>query len=164
MRLYDFIKNKLEKINDAEYLLCTGLFDHLDQDLLYYKNMLQSELNKIMICTNPDLIVERGEAREYCAGSVAKVFEEIGGKVEYFGKPYSKIYNLATKIEKKKVLCIGDNLNTDIKGANNMKYDSLLIIDGVHRSEFKKNNTDNFSKIFTRYNVIVNFIQKKLKW
>ena len=33
-----------------------------------------------MICTNPDLIVDRGNVREYCAGSVAKVFDEIGGK------------------------------------------------------------------------------------
>ena len=41
-----------------------------------------------MICTNPDLIVDRGNVREYCAGSIAKIFEEIGGKVEYFGKPY----------------------------------------------------------------------------
>lgn len=156
-----FKKNKLEKINDAEYLLCTGLFDHLDQDLLYYKKMLQSELNKIMICTNPDLIVERGEAREYCAGSVAKVFEEIGGKVEYFGKPYSKVYNLATKIEKKKVLCIGDNLNTDIRGANLQKFNSLLISNGIHKEEIKKENLEN---LFLKYNVKVDYIQSSLKW
>ena len=123
--------------------------------------MLQPELNKIMICTNPDLIVERGEAREYCAGSVAKVFEEIGGKVEYFGKPYSKVYNLATKIEKKKVLCIGDNLNTDIKGAINMNYDSLIITEGIHKEEIKK---EGIERVFKHYNTIATFSQSELKW
>ena len=46
-----------------------------------------------MICTNPDLIVDRGKKREYCAGSIAKIFTEIGGKVIYFGKPYPEVYN-----------------------------------------------------------------------
>ena len=114
-----------------------------------------------MICTNPDLIVDRGEIREYCAGSVAKIFEEIGGNVEYFGKPYSNVYNLAAKIENKKVLCIGDNLNTDIRGANLQKFSSLLISNGIHRNEIKK---DNIKNLFDKYNVEVDFIQSELKW
>ena len=46
-----------------------------------------------MICTNPDLIVDRGNTREFCAGSVAMIFEKMGGEVVYFGKPYKEIYN-----------------------------------------------------------------------
>ena len=95
--------------------------------LNYYKKILKSEINKKMICTNPDLIVDKGEKREYCAGSVAKVFEDEGGKVDYFGKPYPLVYNEATKTENKKILCVGDNLNTDIKGANNQNFNSLFI-------------------------------------
>ena len=48
-----------------------------------------------MICTNPDLIVDRGNTREFCAGSVAMVFEKMGGEVVYFGKPYPEVYNLS---------------------------------------------------------------------
>ena len=154
-------KKKTKNIKEAEYLLCTGLFDDYDKDLDYYKDILNSEINKIMICTNPDLIVDRGEIREYCAGSVAKIFEEIGGNVEYFGKPYSNVYNLAAKIENKKVLCIGDNLNTDIRGANLQKFSSLLISNGIHRNEIKK---DNIKNLFDKYNVEVDFIQSELKW
>tara|TARA_B100001996_G_C18599785_1_gene569373 strand:- start:271 stop:1089 length:819 start_codon:yes stop_codon:yes gene_type:complete len=157
----NFEKKKTKNIKDAEYLLCTGLFDDYDKDLDYYKNILNLETKKIMICTNPDLIVDRGEAREYCAGTVAKIFEEIGGKVEYFGKPYSNVYNLAAKIENKKVLCIGDNLNTDIKGANLQKFSSLLISNGIHRNEVKK---DNLIQLFSKYNAKVDFIQSELKW
>ena len=114
-----------------------------------------------MVCTNPDLIVDRGELREYCAGSVAKVFEDMGGKVEYFGKPYSKVYNQATKIGNKKVLCVGDNLNKDIKGANLQNFDSLLISKGIHKQEIQNENKEN---LFKKYKVKVNFIQSNLKW
>ena len=160
----NFKKNKIQKISEAKYLLCTGLFDEHDKELSYYKTLLKNEIDKIMICTNPDLIVDRGQKREFCAGSVAKVFEEIGGSVEYFGKPYPKVYNLAANVNNKKVFCIGDNLNTDIKGANNMKYDSLLIVDGIHKNEFKNTDFDNVQRIFSKYNVTANFIQKKLEW
>ena len=89
--------NSTDKTSDiikCEYILCTGLFDEYSQDLNYYKKILKSEINKKMICTNPDLIVDKGEKREYCAGSVAKIFEDLGGVVEYFGKPHKEIYRM----------------------------------------------------------------------
>ena len=67
--LFDSFKiNKINEIKKCSYIICTGLFDEHDQDLNYYKKMLNDEINKKMICTNPDLIVDRGEKREYCAG------------------------------------------------------------------------------------------------
>ena len=71
-----------------------------------------------MICTNPDLIVDRGEVRELCAGSVAMVFEKMGGEVVYFGKPHTEVYNQSTDNKNKKILAIGDNLNTEIGRAH----------------------------------------------
>ena len=133
-----FKNNKSENIKDSEYLLCTGLFDDYDKDLIYYKNLFDNQLNKIMICTNPDLIVDRGNTRELCAGSVAMVFEKMGGEVVYFGKPHPEVYNQSIDNKNKKILAIGDNLNTDIKGANLLNYDSLLISNGIHRNEIKK--------------------------
>ena len=85
-----------------------------------------------MICTNPDLVVDRGNIREFCAGTIARIFEELGGKVKYFGKPYPLVYNLSADIKDKRVLCIGDNLNTDIKGANLQNFKSLFILNGIH--------------------------------
>ena len=114
-----------------------------------------------MICTNPDLIVDRGNKRELCAGSVAMVFEKMGGEVIYFGKPFPEVYNQAISNEGKRVLSIGDNLNTDIKGANLLNFNSLIISNGVHRDEIKKEGIDVVSK---KYEVIVNFIQTELKW
>ena len=114
-----------------------------------------------MVCTNPDLIVDRGEKREFCAGSVAMVFEKMGGKVIYFGKPYPEVYNQAFNKTGKKILCIGDNLNTDIKGANLLNFDSLIISNGIHRSEIENEGIDKVSK---SYESIPNYIQSNLEW
>ena len=157
----DFKKNKSSKIDDCEYLLCTGLFDEHDKDLNFYKTLLENYVNKKMICTNPDLIVDKGNRRELCAGSVAMVFEKMGGEVVYFGKPYPEVYNQSIDNKNKKILSIGDNLNTDIKGANLLNYDSLLISNGVHKNEIKINGIEKVSK---QYESIVNFIQSDLKW
>ena len=157
----DFKKNKKENINESNYLLCTGLFDKYDQDLDYYKELFGSFISKKMICTNPDLVVDRGEKREFCAGSVAKVFEKIGGQVVYFGKPFPEVYNQSIGHNKKKVLAIGDNLNTDIKGANNQNFDCLLITNGIHRQEIKN---ESFEKIIKKYDTRVDYTQSKLKW
>ena len=157
----DFEKMKLDQIGNSEYILCTGLFEKYEKDLNYYQELFIKNLKKKMICTNPDLIVDRGDRRELCAGSVAMVFEKMGGEVIYFGKPYPEVYNQSIDNKGKKVLSIGDNLNTDIKGANLLNYDSLIISNGIHKKEIKENGIDKTSK---SYEAICNYIQSELKW
>ena len=157
----DFVKMKSENIDNSDYILCTGLFEKFDNDLNYYKEFLSKHVSKKLICTNPDLIVHRGSVEELCAGSVAKVFEDIGGEVIYFGKPHEEVYNLCIG-PNEKVLAIGDNLRTDIKGANNLKIDCIFISEGVHRKEFK--NFSELNNLLEKYNVKANFFQRELKW
>ena len=157
----DFKINQSKDIYNSYYLLCTGLFDHQDKDLNYYKEILEKHINKKMICTNPDLIVDRGNQRELCAGSVAMIFEKLGGEVVYFGKPYPEVYNQSINNYKKKILSIGDNLNTDIKGANLLNYDSLLISNGIHKNEVKEKGIEEVSK---QYRSIANYTQSNLRW
>ena len=153
-----FEEYKVDNIEDCDFLLCTGLFENFEKDLKFYENLFKNKVDKKLICTNPDLVVDRGEIREFCAGSVAKVFERLGGKVEYFGKPYPLVYNQAATINNKKVLCIGDNLNTDIKGANIQNFKSLFILNGIH------NNENNLNKLLSDYKVHADYIQSSLKW
>ena len=157
----DFEKMKLKEIEKADYILCTGLFDDHDKDLNYYRNLFEKNIKKKLICTNPDLIVDRGNERELCAGSVAMVFEKMGGQVIYFGKPYPEVYNQSINNKNKKILSIGDNFNTDIKGANLLNYDSLIISNGIHKNEISKNGIEKTAK---SYETICNFIQSELKW
>ena len=157
----EFKNNKSKDLKDSKYLLCTGLFEEHDKDLNYYKELLEKYIDKKMICTNPDLIVDRGNVRELCAGSVAMVFEKIGGEVIYFGKPYPEVYNQSIDNNNKKILAIGDNLNIDIRGANLLNYDSLLISNGIHREEIKKKGIQD---VIQEHETVLNFIQSDLKW
>tara|TARA_B110000211_G_scaffold22459_2_gene23265 strand:- start:6711 stop:7547 length:837 start_codon:yes stop_codon:yes gene_type:complete len=169
--VFERVKDNLTTIDNCDFILCTGLFDEDDpdldkpqlheNDLDYYKNFLIKHISKKLVCTNPDLIVHRGNKEEYCAGYIAKIFEELGGKVIYYGKPHKEIYKMCFH-PSEKVLAIGDNLKTDIRGANNLNKDCLFISNGVHRNEFK-NNSD-LEKLINRHKVKINYFQKELQW
>ena len=155
------IKDNKTKLENSDFILCTGLLDEHEDDLNFYKNFLKNFISKKLICTNPDLTVHRGAKEEYCAGSIAKIFESLGGSVVYFGKPYKEIYNMCFN-KKEKVLAIGDNLRTDIQGANNLNIDSIFISNGVHRNEFE--NEDGLKKLLEKYKVKANYFQSELTW
>jgi len=137
--------------------------DNDEESLAFYKDLLKNYIQIKMICTNPDLIVHRGSKQEYCAGALAALFQELGGKVIYFGKPYPEIYKFCTNNDEK-VLVIGDNIRTDIKGANNMKFDSLFITNGIHKDEFLNLTLESCEKVLEKYGVKANYYQKRLAW
>jgi len=159
--IFHKIRDNKTKLENSDFILCTGLFDEHEDDLNFYKNFLKNYISKTLICTNPDLTVHRGEKEEYCAGSIAKIFESLGGSAVYFGKPYKEIYNMCFN-NKEKVLAIGDNLRTDIKGANNLNIDSIFISHGVHRNEFK--NENELQKLLEKYKVKANYFQAEFTW
>ena len=169
--IFEKVKENKSTIENCDFILCTGLFDEDDPDpnkiqlheneLDYYKKFLIKHTSKKLVCTNPDLTVHRGNKEEFCAGYIANIFERLGGKAIYYGKPHKEIYEMCFK-PKEKVLAIGDNLRTDIKGANNLNIDCLFISNGVHRNEFS--NNFELDKLFSKYKVQANYFQKELKW
>ena len=166
---------KKSSINNADFVVCTGVNNNKDNLSKYIPTLKKiKKKNLKMICANPDLIVHRGNRTEYCAGSIAKLYEKMGGKVKYFGKPYKYfykyIYDLIKKkyrknINKKKILVIGDNLNTDILGSNNFKVKNLFIAGGIHKSEWNKKKI-NLAKFVIQKNkdFKINYFQKELIW
>ena len=159
--VFEKVKNNKTDIEKSDFILCTGLFDEHEDDLEFYKNFLYKHISKKLICTNPDLTVHRGNIEELCAGSVARIFEKLGGEVVYYGKPYKEVYNMCFD-KNERVLAIGDNLRTDIKGANNLNIDCIFISEGVHRAEH--NNISELDTLLRKYKVKANFFQKELKW
>jgi HAD superfamily hydrolase (TIGR01459 family) len=169
--IFENVKENETNIHSCDFILCTGLLDEDDPDFNkaqlhendsnYYKKLLKKHISKRLVCTNPDLIVHRGNKKEYCAGYIAKIFEDMGGEVIYYGKPHKEIYKMCFN-ENEKVLAIGDNLRTDIKGANNLNKDCLFICDGVHRDEF--NNNSELNTLLEKHKVKANYFQKKLQW
>ena len=162
---------------ECEVIICTGLFDAENEDVEDYIKLLSKLKSKTvkMICANPDEVVSKGSKLEYCAGAIAKKYEDMGGVVRYFGKPYPEVYNYALKklklendFNKKKisVLVIGDNLKTDIKGANLFDIRSLLILNGIYK-DFFRNNEVNFNKLKHSVNLqqlTIDYYQEKLEW
>jgi HAD superfamily hydrolase (TIGR01459 family) len=88
------------------------------------------------ICTNPDVHKLAGGSTAPGAGSIALLYEELGGRVRWFGKPYPDIYQQALDAsgnpEPARIVCIGDSINHDILGASNFGLDSVLVRTGIH--------------------------------
>ncbi len=127
-------------LEEAEGIVCTGPFDELNEVPDDYRGrlMLARERGLKLLCANPDVVVDMGETRIYCAGALAALYDEIGGTSLYFGKPYPPIYDRARQLldlgDDARVLAIGDGINTDIKGAVEEGIDSLFVTGGLAAS------------------------------
>ena len=130
---------------DAEGIICTGLVDDLTETPADYRAvLLQCKINDLpMLCANPDVIVDFGDTRLYCAGALAEAYEAIGGTVFYFGKPHPPIYDLArrrlsalTSGKDMTILVIGDGITTDIQGGIAEDIDTLFVTGGIAATEF----------------------------
>tara|TARA_Y100000590_G_scaffold470400_1_gene664550 strand:- start:15553 stop:16425 length:873 start_codon:yes stop_codon:yes gene_type:complete len=146
--IFDSIKVNKVSLEDSHECLCTGFFDEFNETIDNYENILNmlNKRNIVIHCANPDLYVKKGNKTLPCAGLIAESYKKMGGKVVYFGKPYSSIYDFALhkamnirneELKKSDILAIGDGLETDILGANNYGLDCLFIINGVHKNEIK---------------------------
>lgn len=138
--------NEVETAQTAEVAICTG-FDHDASTLEEKMPALNAALaaNISLICANPDMeIVRINGTRALCAGVMAEWYGKQGGVVEYYGKPYNNIYDLAIatyNLQPTTTLAIGDNLNTDIKGANDYGIRSVLVTGGVLKEELEHGKT-----------------------
>ena len=116
-----------------------------------------------MVCVNPDEIVYRGEQLISCAGGLASLYKEMGGKVKLYGKPHNEIYDYAYQYlmenelveNKSEILAIGDSFKTDILGAELFNIDYLFIQSGIHKNEIK--HLSDLSKLFKMH------VGKKIK-
>ena len=136
-------------LDEAEGIVCTGPEDPLaDPDVMRPQFLYAKQKGLKLLCANPDIVVDRGETREWCAGALAKLYTEMGGESLYFGKPHPPIYDLARRrlfaqgsdVPDDRILCIGDGVLTDIKGAMGEDIDSLFISGGLAASETKTNH------------------------
>ena len=132
-------------LTEAEGIVCTGLFDDLTETPDDYRGVLlmAKTLGLPMLCANPDLIVHYGDEILYCAGALAKAYEDMGGKALYFGKPHPPIYDLARRRlgqlgakDDAQILCIGDGINTDVQGALGEGLDALFVTGGIAVDQF----------------------------
>jgi len=144
--LYEGLGLVFSDLESARVIGCAGLFDDEIETAEDYREILRraKTRNLPFICANPDRVVQRGARLIPCAGAVADVYTELGGEVLMAGKPYAPTYDLALTeasrlaggpVDRARVLCIGDGIPTDVKGANDQGLDCLFVTGGIHGAD-----------------------------
>lgn len=171
--LYDGLGAEFTSLEEASTIICTGLFDDARETPEDYRDMLREAANRDleMICANPDIRVRWGDRVIYCAGALAQLYEQLGGRVAHGGKPHRPIYDLAYKrlqalrpdIDRKKILAIGDGLHTDILGANLHSIDVAYIYGagGIHDGQ---TDPASLKSILDEANVTAKVAMERLVW
>ena len=140
----DPVDVRLAELRDATGIACLGPFDaHADPSENRPEFLHAKQRGLKLLCANPDLVVDRGEHREWCAGALAQLYTEMGGESLYFGKPHPPVYALArerltqigAQVPDVRILCIGDGIQTDIRGALGEDLDSLFVTGGLARAQ-----------------------------
>jgi HAD superfamily hydrolase (TIGR01459 family) len=170
-------------VEDAAYVVCTGLFDDDVETPDDYRELLAKlrARNLFMLCGNPDVVVERGHKLVYCAGALADLYAELGGEVFYAGKPYRPLYDLALgetararaarklggEVQLDRVLAIGDSVRTDLKGAHDLGVDCLFVTAGIHAEELGGRDTPDaglLQSIFADAKIHPKAVTRRLVW
>jgi HAD superfamily hydrolase (TIGR01459 family) len=139
--LYEGTGLTFAPLKDAAFVSCTGLIDYETETPEQYRDLLsEAALRRlVMVCANPDIVVQVGGALRYCAGALAALYETLGGRVVMAGKPHPPIYELAyrrlealgVEADRSRMLAIGDGPKTDIAGAQGEGIDALFITGGI---------------------------------
>ncbi|WP_118135649.1 TIGR01459 family HAD-type hydrolase [Oceanicella sp. SM1341] len=133
-------------LSQAEGIVCTGLFNDETESPDDYADMIAEGVARglKLLCANPDVFVDRGERRIWCAGGIAAAYTAAGGTSCYFGKPHAPIYDLARQrlfaaagreIADERILCVGDGIHTDVRGGVDQGLDTLFITGGLAAPE-----------------------------
>jgi HAD superfamily hydrolase (TIGR01459 family) len=176
--MFEGLAARVSPIESADYVVCSGLTDDTVETPDDYRDLIARirERGLPMICANPDIVVERGDALIYCAGAIADRYADAGGEVIYAGKPYRPIYEQALAIaqgargapaDHKRVLAIGDSVRTDLKGAVAFGIDCLFVTAGIHAEELgERDNPDAaaVSDIFAKAGVYPKAVMRRLAW
>ncbi len=176
---YEGLDLTLVDFDHADLIVCSGPFNDAQDQPEQYRDLLTRAKARglTLICANPDLVVERGHRLVWCAGSLAAIYDEIGGKTIYAGKPHPEIYEIALRrtaklrgkpVDRKRVLAVGDGLKTDILGAMKNGFDSLFIARGIHAADFagEDGNHDNekLQEAFAKAGVAPTGIMREFVW
>lgn len=136
----------IEKValEEAEGIVCTGPFDPMADPAVMRGTFLSAIARGLkLLCANPDIVVDRGARREWCAGALAALYTEMGGESLYFGKPHPPIYDLARRrllalgrdVADARILAVGDGLATDVAGGMGEDIDTLFLTGGLAAEE-----------------------------
>ena len=176
--IYDGLDVRFAPVESADYVVCSGLFDDETETAEDYRALLgqMRARNLLMVCANPDVVVERGEKLVYCAGAIADLYSTLGGEVLYAGKPHRPLYDQALALAESlrgkpttldRVLAIGDSVRTDLAGAATLGVDCLFVTAGIHAEEFGRREEPDpaaIARVFLAAGLMPTAIMHRLRW
>ena len=169
LKIFEGVGVKRVSFDKSDFIFITGLFNDEEEDENTYLPLLEEGKKRKLklLCANPDIWVQRGNDLIPCAGAISKKYETIGGKVINIGKPFQPIFDEAIKnidsFGKGKfssTIVIGDGIDTDIKGANDYKLDSLLTLGGL----FSGQKIDEVYKVINNKKVFPTYLIDELTY
>ncbi|MDO5706839.1 MAG: TIGR01459 family HAD-type hydrolase [Paracoccus sp. (in: a-proteobacteria)] len=134
---YEGVQIDRVPLDRAGGIVNTGPFDEMTEVPEDYRDRFADAIARglPMLCANPDIVVDMGETRIYCAGALAELYQQMGGQALYFGKPHAPIYDLARAElglgAGDRVLAVGDGIFTDVLGAAQQGIDALFVTGGL---------------------------------
>jgi HAD superfamily hydrolase (TIGR01459 family) len=173
--LYEGLGLALAEPSDAAFICVTGPYDDDTETAEDYRARLTAARDRglVLICANPDLVVQKGDRLIPCAGALAQLYAGLGGQVEMAGKPHAPIYDLSLAaaaevrgdaVDRARVLCVGDGLATDVTGANAQGLDVLLITTGIHGAEFEGASAEAIGGRLAERGLSANWTMPDLVW
>jgi HAD superfamily hydrolase (TIGR01459 family) len=168
-----------EAIEDAAFISCTGPFhEEAETPEDYRERLLIARSRDLeMICANPDRMVQKGDRLVYCAGALAELYESMGGRSVMAGKPHAPIYRqalaevdrqLGRPAEPSRVLCIGDGVGTDVRGAQQQGLDCLFLWGGVHAADLEQVSdgpaAERAAQFMGAHGVLARYAMPELSW
>jgi HAD superfamily hydrolase (TIGR01459 family) len=155
--LYFGLPLELVDEEHCDLISCTGLFDDDRETPEDYDVRLAAWRARglPMVCSNPDIVVERGNRLIWCAGAIAERYRQIGGETLIIGKPHPAMYEAALARAKPqpsrdRVLAIGDGLKTDVRGAVDNGIDVVFVSGGIHAADFGDRQTPDLDRVAAR--------------
>jgi HAD superfamily hydrolase (TIGR01459 family) len=144
--LFARLPGRRVELDEAHAIVCTGPLDGVADTVETYREIIEAGVRSAIpfVCANPDLVVDVGETRHLCAGSIALEYERRGGNVFWAGKPHPSAYNAALQRADDlrgaapplgRILAIGDAVRTDLAAAQGLGIDGLFIASGIHNHE-----------------------------
>jgi HAD superfamily hydrolase (TIGR01459 family) len=150
---------------DAEVvLLAASEGDRYDLD--HYRVLLEPAAGRRVpcYCSNPDKIMLTATGRQFGAGRIAELYEEMGGTVTWIGKPFPEIYRAALALcgnpQAEHVVCVGDSIEHDIAGGQASGLATALVATGILADA----TDDGLAALFNRHGAVPDYLLPGFAW
>ena len=164
LSIFDGLDVNFAPLESADYVVCSGLFDDTVETPDSYRDMLAAMRARslFMVCANPDIVVERGDALVYCAGALADAYagarrrgallrQAARADLSRWRSPAAAALRGGPVPARKRVLAIGDSVRTDLKGAAAFGLDCMFVTSGIHAERIRRARRARSRRARTRY-------------